>query len=107
MSNELIQDILDWIGDKPKTRTKEINFGALPNATMKSMAHGLTPTQYGNFVRAWGTAVETNGNRLNIPYAAVTASNAVNILLTPTEIQITTGINRTTTTATVYIEYRD
>jgi len=59
---------------------KVINFGALPNNTTKSVAHGLTIASTWTFTRIYGTASDTTGNSyIAIPYADTTGSGSVTI----------------------------
>jgi len=104
---EHIQAHHDWIGDKPKTRIKEINFGALPNAAIKDVQHDLTPLQYANIVNISAIAEDIAANKYPLPVGSLTIpENSVSFSITPLVIRITTGINRSSWTAKVFVEYR-
>jgi hypothetical protein len=73
-----------------------INFGALPNTTTKTVPHGITITDQTTFTRIYATASDTTGNTfIPIPYASLTLVNVVEINVDATNVNITTGIDRT------------
>jgi hypothetical protein len=73
-----------------------INFGALPNAATKSVAHGITITSSYTFTRIYATASDTTGlTYLPIPYASAVANNVIELSVDAVNVNITTGINRT------------
>jgi hypothetical protein len=73
-----------------------INFGALPNAATKSVPHGITITPATTFTRIYATASDTTGNTfIPIPYASLTLVNVVEINVDATNVNISTGIDRT------------
>jgi hypothetical protein len=73
-----------------------INFGALPNATTKSVAHGITCTSATTFTRIYATASDTTGfNYIPIPYASPTLVNNIELKVDSTNVTIITGSNRT------------
>lgn len=112
---------------------KVINFGALPNATSKSVAHGLDMTSTWTFTRIYGTASDTTAlTYISIPFstgdsagtgtadlsgvkwsdttAPVTTAPGTNdfigIAVDSTNVVITTGSDRTSyTTCYVILEY--
>lgn len=72
-----------------------INFGALPNTTTKSVAHGITITSSTTFTRIYATASDTTGlNYVGIPYASTTLANNIQLDVSSTNVTITTGVNR-------------
>ncbi len=72
-----------------------INFGALPNTTTKSVAHGLTITSAYTFTRIYATASDTSGlNYIPIPYASPTLANSIELKVSSTDVTIITGSNR-------------
>lgn len=76
-----------WIDGKPLYR-KVVNFGALPNATTKSVAHGLSNFRIRNF---YGVAVRPSDNiTLHLPTVAGSFSNIVTIFITSSSIIIDT-----------------
>ena len=73
-----------------------INFGQLPNAGAKSVAHGLTVTNAFTFTRIYGAASDTTGhNYIPLPYASPTLANNTSIDVDGTNVTVTTGSNRT------------
>jgi len=88
---------------------KVVDFGALPNAGTKNVAHNITfptPNTY-SFTRIYGATTDpTAGSYLPIPYASATAANIIELSVDNTNVIITTGINRTAWTKTyVVLEY--
>ncbi len=86
---------------------KVIDFGALPNAGTKSVAHGLTITSGFRFTRIYATASDPIGmNYIPIPYASPTDANNIELNVDATNVNIITGSNRTAFTTTyVVLEY--
>jgi len=86
---------------------KVINFGALPNAGTKSVAHGITCTPRTTFTRIYGAASDTTGfNYIPLPYASPTLVNNIELNLDATNVNIITGSNRTNFNITyVIVEY--
>ena len=84
-----------------------INFGSLPNATTKSVAHGITCTSMVTFTRIYGTATNPSTNYIPIPYASCTdVAHNVELNVDATNVNITTGTNRSAYTTTyVILEY--
>lgn len=91
---------------------KVVNFGALPNAGTKTVAHGIninTPTDNNiyTFTRIYGCASDTIGfTYIPIPYASATLTDVVELLVDDTNVAIQTGTNRTNyDTCRVVLEY--
>jgi hypothetical protein len=84
-----------------------VNFGALPNATTKSVAHGINFTNAFTATRIYGAATDpTDMLYIPIPYASSTANKNIEIYVDATNVNIVTGINLTAYTTTyVVIEY--
>ena len=109
-----------------------INFGALPNNTTKSVAHGLTIGSTWSFTRIFGTASDSTGNSyIGIPFADNTTSStgtldlstikwedtsasvtstgtsdSISIEVDTTNVNITTTSDKTAyTTCYVFLEY--
>jgi len=73
-----------------------INFGALPNAGLKSVPHGLIPTALWTFTHIYATASDTTGfGYIPIPYASSTLANNIELSVDAVNVNIRTGINRT------------
>jgi len=86
---------------------KVINFGALPNAGTKSVAHRITCTTRTSFTRIYGASTDPVGlNYIPIPYASPTAANNIELKVDATNVTIITGSNRSAFTITyVILEY--
>lgn len=84
-----------------------IDFGALPNAASKSVAHNLNVTSGYSFTRIYGAASNTaRTSFIPLPFASPTLNQNISLEATDTNIIITTGINRTDYITTyVIIEY--
>ena len=88
-----------------------IDFGALPNATTKSVAHGITWTLAIPviFTRIYATATNTTtpGPAIPIPYIdTTTPTSSVQLDVTTTDVVITTGADYTSyDTCYVVLEY--
>ena len=75
---------------------KVINFGSLPNAAAKTVAHGITVTDSFTFTRIYGAATNTTlHNYLPLPYASTVLVNNIELSADGTNVTITTGIDRT------------
>ncbi len=86
---------------------KVINFGALPNTATKSVAHGISITTTFTFTRIYATASDTTGlTYIPIPYASPTDASNIELSVDVTNVNITTGSNRTNYNVTyVVLEY--
>jgi len=84
-----------------------VNFGALPNTGTTSVPHKITVTPKTTFTRIYGAASNTTGNSyLPLPYASSTAANNIELNVDATNVNITTGSNRSLYTITyVILEY--
>lgn len=84
-----------WIDGSPLYE-KTVSFGALPNATSKTVAHGIT---FARVVEYKGYASNSEHSiNIALPFSDTTASGSVNVVVTTDVISITTGINRETFT---------
>lgn len=78
-----------------QTYRQLINFGALPNAGAKSVAHAITVTSVTTFTRIYATASDTSGNNyIPIPYIDPSGNN-IALSVNGTTVTITTSSNRT------------
>ena len=93
------------LGNTPKqVFRKVIDFGALPNAGSKSVAHGITATAGVVFTNIFGTSSDTSGNSyIPLPYASTTLINNIELELDGTNVIVTTGIDRTAWTDTYIV----
>lgn len=102
------------------TKSQNVNFrpifrtvvdtGALPNATTKSVAHGITTTQDYSFIRIYGGATDPGATTITsvipLPFASPTLNENIKVDIDATNVNITTGINRTAFTRSyVILEY--
>lgn len=72
-----------------------INFGVLPNAGTKSVAHGITCNAGVSFVHIYGAASDTTGfNYIPLPYASTTLINNIELKVDGTNVTVITGSNR-------------
>lgn len=86
---------------------KVINFGALPNAGAKSVAHNIPITSGYSFTRIYGTASDQSAPRsfIPLPYASAAGDN-IELQVDDTDVIITTTIDRTNyTICYVVLEY--
>lgn len=88
-----------------------INFGALPNTGTKSVPHNIqgilpTPTNF-SFTHIYAAATDPNTPFfIPIPYASPTLANNIEINVDATNVNITTGSNRSNyTICYVVLEY--
>lgn len=71
-----------------------VNFGALPNAGTKSVAHGIICNTSTTFTRIYGTASDTTGfTYIPLPFASPTLNKNIQLDVDATNINITTAIN--------------
>lgn len=91
-----------WQDGKPLYQ-KTINFGALPNATSKSKAHGVS--NIGTVVSATGFA-SSNSNYYMIPNISTnTVGGNVSIIVDTTNITLTTGTNYSSINCYIILKY--
>ena len=93
-----------WI-DGTAIYKKTINFGALPNATSKSVAHGIS--NLGILIKFEGVASNSSGRRLPLPILYEPSSAAFNTQLdcNNTSITIVTAQNQSEYSACITIYY--
>ena len=88
--------------------TTVVNFGALPNATTKSVPHGVSGNTYTyTATRVWAAATNyITGKWLPLPYASTTLNQNIILNVDPVNVNITTAIDYSAYTACqVVIEY--
>lgn len=105
--NPSLTSATDTAPDYRQVLRKTINFGALPNAGSKSVAHGITVTDVTTFTRIYATASDTTGhNYISIPYASPTLANNIELRVDGTNVTIITGSDRTSfNVCYVIVEY--
>lgn len=80
---------------RPVYRTT-INFGALPNAATKSVAHNIPFTAAFSATRIYGAASDTTGlTYIPLPFASPTLNENIKLDVDAVNVNVTTGINRT------------
>jgi hypothetical protein len=85
-----------------------VNFGTLPNTATKSVAHGLQGISgTWSFTRIYATASDPIGlTYIPIPYASPVLANNIELNVDATNVNITTGSDRTNyTICYVVLEY--
>ena len=91
-----------WIDGKPLYR-KVVNLGALPNATTKAIAHGISNI---GFIKLYGDAYSSTGNFFSLPFIPITEFNqAVNFYVSTGEVVITSYLDRSNYTGIAVLEY--
>lgn len=74
---------------------KVIDFGALPNAGVKTVAHGIAFDTSSTLTHLYAAATDpVNLLYIPIPYASPTLANNIELSLDSTNVIITTGIDR-------------
>lgn len=74
---------------------KAVNFGALPNAGLKSVPHGINFNTITAGTDVWGAAFDPVGKTMiPLPYASPTLVNNIELYLDATNVNIITGSNR-------------
>lgn len=92
-----------WIDGKPIYR-KVVDFGYLPNNVSKTVAHGISGIS--SVIQTYGIIRNTRLDYwLPLPFSSKTSTNAVGLSIVGSNIQITTGADRTEETAIVILEY--
>lgn len=84
-----------------------INFGALPNATTKSVPHDIPMTDAVTFTRIYGASSDTTGNSyIPLPYVDVPAGDHIGLNVDAINVNVSTTIDRTNYTITyIVLEY--
>lgn len=74
---------------------KVVDFGALPNATSKTVAHGITFNTNQSVTKLYAAATDPNTSWIPIPFASPTLNLNISLEMDTTNITITTGVDRT------------
>jgi hypothetical protein len=84
-----------------------VNFGALPNAGLKSVAHDIPVNSAFTFTRIYGVASDTTGlTYLPLPFVDSAGINNIQLDVDATDVNITTTSDRTNYNVTyVVLEY--
>jgi hypothetical protein len=106
--------IITSSGDSSKTDRaiyrKVVDFGALPNTSTKSVAHGISTNDSYSFVRIYGTAtdpgVTTINSAITLPFSSSTAGDIISVSVDGTNVNITTASDKTAfTRCFIVLEY--
>lgn len=90
---------------RQETIVRRVEFGALPNATTKSVAHGVSFNNFANITRLWAIAHDGT-NVIVLPRFHATATSGARLELTGTNVVVvTTGDLSAFTVCTVFIEF--
>lgn len=86
---------------------KVIDFGALPAAGTKSVAHGIVFDANFTLIQIWASATDPAALvALPIPFASPTLVNSISLTMDATNVNIAVGVNRSSfTRCFVIIEY--
>ena len=84
-----------------------VNFGALPNAGVKTLAHGIPFNSQYRITRLYGASTDPiNLRYIPLPFVSNAPANAISLELDGTNIIVASGINRNNYTSTsIVIEY--
>jgi len=84
-----------------------INFGALPNAGTKSVAHNITCTARTTFTKIYGAASDTTSPQyIPLPYASPTGTDNIELFADDTNVTVITGSDRSSFTISyIVLEY--
>lgn len=84
-----------------------VNFGALPNTAIKSVAHNLTPTTEWTFTRIYGASSDVTAmSYIPLPYASTVLANNIELNVDATSVNVTTAANYSSYSTTyIILEY--
>jgi hypothetical protein len=85
-----------------------VNFGALPNAGTKTVAHNIPNLIAGtvSWTKIYGTATNTSGEGIPLPYASPTLNQNISLRVDTTNVYVTTAIDYSAYTVTyIVLEY--
>ena len=96
-------------GDPGKYRQvyrKVVDFGALPNNTTKSVAHGITWNSNTRFTRIYGCSTDPSTEALPLPYVDTTTGDLIELRVNTTNVIVVTAANYSAFTDTyIVLEY--
>lgn len=84
-----------------------VNFGALPNAAQKNVAHNITITATTTFTRIYGAASDsTDGTYIPLPFASTVLNDNIVVVISNTNVQILTASDYSAYTSSyIVLEY--
>lgn len=105
----ITQSISEQIIGQEAGRTifgKQIDFGALPNASTKCIPHGITVTPDFRWRKISAIAQQSDGKGIQINFAGCTPQETVNIYCDDTNVCIQACGDRSSfNTVTIFLEY--
>lgn len=110
-SQEEVNAFMQYFTSTPNvfrpTYRKVIDFGALPNAGSKSVAHGITVTSTFRWVRIYGAATDPIGlTGISLDRSSPTLNENIKLDVDATNVTVTTAIDYSSYTASqVVLEY--
>lgn len=91
-----------WIDGKTIYK-KTIDFGVLPNATTKTIAHNIS--NLSEVVRVYGIAKSVSGSYTSLPFVPSSAGSLCDLLVNSTNISMSTQDNRSNWSGYVTVYY--
>ena len=91
-----------WISGQPIYR-KTIDCGYLPNTGNKTVAHNISG--FDQAIKVFGVATSASGNNYPLPYVTLSNELNINLFVDRTNIELSTGIDRSAFYCYVTIEY--
>lgn len=91
-----------WVSGQPIYR-KTIDCGYLPNATDKTIAHLIS--NFDQAIKVFGMATSSLGNNYPVPYTTLNTDLNIQVFVDKTNIELTTGIDRSAFYCYITIEY--
>jgi len=83
-----------------------VDFGALPNAGLKSVAHGINVTATTIWTNIYGTATLPGVQGIPLPYVSLVANASISLNVDAINVNITTAVNYSSyTTCYVVLEF--
>lgn len=85
-----------------------VNFGALPNATTKSVPHNIPGITPGNFswTKITGSATDISANGIPLPFSSPTLNENIEITADMTNVNVTTAVDYSAfTNCYIILEY--
>jgi len=88
---------------RPVYRTT-VDFGSLPNAGAKSVAHGVAFDTNFRMTRFYGVATDPTAiSYINLPFSSPTLNQNIKVVVDGTNITVTTAIDYSAYTATTFV----
>lgn len=91
-------------GTPRETVRKVLEISSLPNTTTTAYPHDIDVTSSTIFTRIFGVAMVAGSSYLPLPHSA-SGGNYIQLEVTATDLEITTGADRTSYSAKIILEY--